>query len=285
MIERLSVHHAIERACAALAVSPSGYHAWKKRQTQPPSRRVRRDAVLSERIRTLHVQSRRTYGSPRIHAHLQQEGVACSRHKVAALMRSQGLRSLRGRRRRLQTTDSAHRLPVAPNRLDRAFTASAPNQSWVADVTYLPAVDGWLYLAVVIDLYSRKVVGWALAARFDTQLVCRALTDALATRAAPQLHHSDRGVQYASANYRQLLARHGIQSSMSRIGDCYDNAVVESFFATLKQEALRGLRFASLDAAERTLFHYIDGFYNRSRLHSHLGYLSPDAYEQARAHD
>jgi transposase InsO family protein len=169
---------------------------------------------------------------------------------------------------------------VASNLLDREFTATAPNQKWVADVTYIPAQHGWLYLAVVIDLFSRKVVGWAMAARFDSRLVCAAINDALSTRPAPKLHHSDRGVQYASLDYRQLLAKHTIQSSMSRIADCYDNAVVESFFATLKQEALHQTRFASLADAERTLFRYIDGYYNCTRLHSYLGYSSPNDFER-----
>jgi transposase InsO family protein len=280
MISQLPEQYTVERACTALMVSPSGYYAWKERQTQPPSPRMQRDQELTARIHTVYRQSRCTYGSPRIHAQLRQEGVRCSKHKVAAVMRKEVIRSLRGRRRRPQTTDSNHSLPVAKNLLDRDFTATDPNQKWVADVTYIPAQHGWLYLAVVIDLFSRKVVGWAMAARFDSRLVCAALNDALSTRPAPQLHHSDRGVQYASIDYREVLTEHKIQSSMSRIGDCYDNAVVESFFATLKQEALHNLRFVSLEDAELTLFGFIDGYYNCTRLHSYLDYSSPNDFER-----
>lgn len=282
----------LHNGCAALSVSPSGYRQWSKRTAQGPSLRQRQDAALTEHIVAIHAASGETYGSPRIHASLKQahkqadaQLFVCSKHRVARLMRQAGVRSQRAaKRRKVQTTDADHALPVAENHLARTFTATAPNQKWVADVTYIPTAAGWCFLAVILDLYSRKVVGWALASRFTQALVGRALTNALAVRRPPRLLHSDRGVQYCSESYQQALARAGIQCSMSRRANCYDNAVMESFFASLKTETrLAKGAFANPDQARRALFAYIEGFYNTRRLHSTLGYQSPDAFERATA--
>ncbi len=271
--------------CVALEVSLSGYRAWCRRKKQGPSQRQHQDALLTERIVAIDAESGGVYGGPRIHAALRQAGVACSKHRVARLMREAGVRSRRASKRRHgQTTDSNHSLPVAENLLARDFTATAPDQKWVADITYIPTQQGWCYLAVKLDLYSRKVVGWALSNRCDRELVIHALKNALEVRKPPQLLHSDRGVQYASRAYQQELKAAGIQCSMSRPGECHDNAVAESFFASLKGESLPTKRsFANLDEARRAIFAYIDGFYNRRRYHSTLGQCSPDAFEAAGA--
>jgi transposase InsO family protein len=276
----------IRNGCAALEVSESGYADWQQRQTQAPCLRAQADAALTEQITAIYTESGGSYGSPRIHAVLEdQDETHCSVHRVARLMRAAGLQSVRHRRRqRIQTTNSRHDLQVAPNHLDQDFTASAPDRKWVADTTYIATEAGWLFLAVVLDLYSRKVVGWATATRFNRELVCRALNNALVVRQAPHVLHTDRGVQYASDAHQQLLAEHGILGSMSRSGNCYDNAVVESFFSSLKSELdLTRRSFANPLEAERALFAYIEGFYNPHRLHSSLDYCSPDAFEQATA--
>lgn len=262
----------VRRLCRALAVSPSGYYAWRRRG---PSVRAQTDDRLRQRLRVAHAESRRCYGSPRLHQVLRQAGVHVSRKRVVRLMRADGLSARRRRRFRL-TTDSAHQLGVAPNHLHRAFSVPAPDRAWVADITYLDTADGWTYLAVVIDLYARCVVGWAVRTSLASDLVCAALHLALGRRRpAPGLiHHSDRGLQYASAVYQQLLTAHGVQCSMSHKGDCYDNAVAESFFSTLKTE-LATPRWRSHDAAYSAVAEYIDEFYNPRRLHSSAGYRSP----------
>jgi transposase InsO family protein len=236
---------------------------------------------LIEQIQQAHEQSRRTYGSPRIAAELKSRDVPVCENTVAKLMKQAGIR-VRPRRSFVpRTTDSAHDYPVAPNRLDRDFGASLPNRKWTCDITYVPTDEGWLYLAVVMDLFSRKIVGWSMQDHLRVELVGDALSMALANRkpAPGLLHHSDRGVQYASEDYQQLLVESGIQCSMSRRGDCYDNAVTESFFSGLKTELVNHQRYATRHEARLSLFDWIETFYNRRRLHSSLGYLSPEAFE------
>lgn len=273
--------HKVARLCRALSVSKSGYYAWRKRA---PSARARSDGEVLTRIRDAHTGSRRTYGSPRIHAELRAEGTRCSRKRVARLMREAGL-SARRPRRAVRTTDSRHDRPVAPNLLGRDFSAPAPDLRWAADITYIPTAEGWLYLAVILDLFSRRVVGHAAAATLATSLVVEALLLARGRRlpGAGLLHHSDRGSQYASEEYRARLAEAGAQASMSRRGDCYDNAAVESFFGTLKTELVHGRRYATRAEARSDIFEYIEVFYNRERRHSALGYLSPADYEARHA--
>lgn len=273
--------HRVARLCRALSVSKSGYYAWLRRE---PSARVGRDGELLERIREAHARSRRTYGSPRIHAELRAQGTHCSRKRVARLMREADL-SARRPRRAVSTTDSNHALPVAANLLGRDFSAEAPDRRWAADITYVPTAEGWLYLAVILDLFSRRVVGHACGATLATALVVEALAVACGRRqpVAGLLHHSDRGSQYASGEYQVRLAELGAQCSMSRRGDCYDNAAVESFFGTLKTELVHRRRYATRAAARADIFEYVEVFYNRERRHSALGYLSPAEYEARHA--
>ena len=275
--EQAAQHHSVERACAALRVSPSGYYAWQQRKALPCPRR-QADVRITDQIRAVHQAHHSCYGSPRIHAALRATGEQVSKHRVARLMREAGIQGRRSQRR-VGTTVVDPQAQVAANLLNRDFTAQAPNQKWVADVTYIATAQGWLYLAVVLDLFARKVVGWATSSRFDQELLIQALKMALETRPPPLLHHCDRGVQYTSLSYQQLLAKNKIQASMSRTAQPYDNAVMESFFATLKEEKLHHARYATYQQAESALLHYIEGFYNRTRLHSTLGYRSPDAYE------
>ena len=265
--------------CRVLEVSRSGLYAWRRRRARP-----RRDAELRARIRVIHAASRGTYGSPRVQAQLRNEHVRVGKRRVERLMREEGLRG-KVRRRFKRTTESDHALPVAPNTLDRCFTAPAPDRVWAADITYLPlAAGGVSYLAVLVDLYSRRVVGWAMAEHLRTELVLDALDAALGSREpAPNLiHHSDRGCQYASASYRTKLAGLGMQVSMSRVGDCYDNAVVESFFGTLKQELVNDAHWVTHAEARAAVHEYIEVFYNRRRLHSTLDYRSPADFEAER---
>jgi putative transposase len=264
--------------CRMLAVSASGYYTWRKR---PTSSRAEANAILVEQIGHIHQQSRQTYGSRRVVAALRAQGMACNRKRVVRLMQMAGLGGCDRRKHRPITTQSAHDQPVAANVLARDFSASAPNQKWVSDITYIDTAEGWLYLAGIEDVYSRKIVGWAMADHMETALVERALHMALGQRQpeAGLLHHSDRGSQYASDAYRALLAKHHIVVSMSRTGNCYDNAMKESFWATLKAECATR-PFATRTQARSTLFEYIEGFYNRQRLHSALGYCSPAQFEQ-----
>lgn len=265
--------------CATLDVSASGYYAWRQRA---PSAHAQADERLSERIAQVFAAGRGVYGSPRVHAVLHAEGLAVARKRVARLMHTQGLVAGRVRRRTPQTTDSQHDQPVAPNRLARAFGARVANEKWVADITAIPTTAGWLYLAAILDLYSRAVVGWAMDRRRDERLVLGALHMALVRRqpSAGLLHHSDRGSQYTSGSYQALLAQHGLVVSMSRRGNCYDNAVMESFFGTLKAEWLDRRPLAAPDETQRGLFEYIEVFYNRQRVHSSLAYQAPTAFEQ-----
>jgi len=277
--------HPIRRLCQVLGVSKAGYYAWHARQQQRPSPRAQADAALAQTIQQVHRQSQARYGSPRIHAELQATGVRCSRKRVARLMRQHQLAGKRRRRFRVVTTDARHAEPVAPNRLQRQFAVSTigwPDRVWAADYTFLPTRQGFLYLAVVLDLYSRRVVGWAMRHTQDHGLVLDALAMAVAQRQPrPGLvHHSDRGRQYASTAYQAQLAARGLHPSMSRVGDCWDNAVVESFFASLKTELVDGADWRTREEARQALFGYLEVWYNRQRRHSTLGYLSPAAFEQ-----
>lgn len=263
--------------CRVLAVSRSGYYEWRGRK---PSARAQANAQLSERIRELHDKEKRRPGSPRMTRRLQQSGMAVSENRVARLMKSMGLRAKSARRFKA-TTNSRHSLPVAPNRLEQRFDAAAPNEKWVGDITYIATDEGWLYLAVLLDLYSRKVVGWSMSERMTSTLVCDALKMALAHRQpeAGVIAHSDRGSQYCSHEYQQLLSAHGLVCSMSKKGDCYDNAAMESWNHSLKVEAIHGERFMTREAAKAEVFDYIEAYYNPTRLHSTLGYLSPMDFE------
>jgi putative transposase len=266
----------VRRLCGWLEVAPSGDYAWGKR---PPSERQRDDARLVERIREAHQTSRQTYGSPRITAELRDQGEDCNHKRVERLMRLHGIHAKQPRRF-ARTTDSQHDQPVAENVLNQQFEAEAPNRVWTADITYIDTAEGWLSLAVVMDLFSRRIVGWAMAEHMLTSLVEDALAMALEQRRPTNglLHHSDRGSQYASYDYQDRLTAAGIQPSMSRRGNCYDNAVQESFFGTLKGECASE-RYASRAAARTSLFEYIEAWYNRRRRHSALGYLSPEQFE------
>jgi transposase InsO family protein len=269
--------YAISTMCHVLEVAVSGYYAWLKR---PPSRRSQQNTGLGEHIVRIYHANRQVYGSPRIHAALRAEGQSCGKNRVARLMRALGL-SAKPRKHRTRTTDSHHEQPVAPNLLKREFTATAPNTKWVADITAIWTTEGWLYLAVVLDIYSRLVVGWAMDAHRDEALVEQAARMALAQRqpAPGLLHHSDRGSQYTATDYRELLDQYGIIMSMSGKGDCYDNALMESFFGTLKTECVDRQSFVSRSQARQVIFEYLEVFYNRQRLHSSLGYLSPVIFE------
>jgi putative transposase len=272
------IYH-ITTMCQVLEVSRAGFYKWR---AQPLSERVQADAVLAARIRAVHTGRQRSYGSPRVHRELRDLGVRCGEKRVARVMRQEGIRAIAPRRYRV-TTQSGHREPVAANQLARQFAVEAQpsvDAVWASDITYIPTREGWLYLAVILDLASRRVVGWAVRTRLDQELALGALRMALTHRGARGgLHHSDRGVQYASAAYRALLAKAQFTQSMSRVGDCWDNAVVESFFATLTKELLVDGLFESRAIANRELFQFIEIWYNRQRRHSSLGYRSPVAYE------
>ncbi len=270
----------VRTMCRVLEVSRAGYYAWRAR---PLAERVAADRVLAARIRAVHKDKKQRYGSPRIHRELRGEGIRCGKKRGERLMQQEGLRAKSARCYRV-TTQSEHREPIAPNHLARQFavaTIARPDRVWAADITYIPTREGWLYLAVILDLGSRRVVGWALRTRLDQQLALGALRMALAHRGAHGgLHHSDRGVQYASAAYRQLVRDAGLTASMSRTGDCWDNAVVESFFATLTKELLIDGIFDTRAAANRALFEFIEIWYNRQRRHSALGYRTPVEFEE-----
>ena len=260
--------------CRCLGVARSGFYAWQRR---PPSVRSRQDVQLLHRLRLVHAIHRRLYGRPRLHRALREAGFRISPKRVARLMRAAGLRA-EGRRAFRVTTDSTHGWPSAANHLRRRFAVAAPHQHWAADITALPTLRGWCYLAVLLDVGSRRVVGWAIRTSLETELVLAALHVALGTRPHPRLHHSDRGRQYASDAYRSLLETHGITVSMSRTGNCWDNAVVESFFSSLKAELVRTAEWTTPDDAEVAVASYLR-FYNQQRLHSALDYRSPAQYE------
>lgn len=263
--------------CRAVGVSKSGYYAWRER---PLSKRGRQDAALAEKIREIHERSRRTYGYPRVHAELRALGVRCGRRRVARLMRKAGLRGcMRGRKKR--TTRRDPRATPAPDLVKRDFAATAPDRLWTADITYVKTDEGFLYLAFVLDVYSRRIVGWSMASHLRTELVVDALEMAVWRRkpAAGLVHHSDRGTQYTALSFGKRLEEVGIVPSMGRTGSALDNAVSESFVATLKVELVHTCRFSTRQAARSAVFEYLEAFYNRRRLHSSLGYVSPESYE------
>ena len=275
-------HHqafSIQRMCAVLGVARSGYYAWRQRGGKPSPRR-RQQVITDQRVALAFQQQKGRSGAPRLTHDLNDAGVAISRNTVAASLRRQNLRAKAARKYKA-TTNSRHGLPVAPNLLKQDFAAEAPNQKWVGDITYLATGEGWLYLAVLIDLYSRKVIGWAMSERMTADLVGDALQMALWSRKMPKgvIVHSDRGSQYCSTLYQSLLTRHELQCSMSAKGNCYDNACAESFFHSLKVEAIHGERFETREAMRRQVFEYIELDYNRQRRHSAIGMISPEALE------
>jgi putative transposase len=278
-IEQHRITWPVTVMCDVLDVSPGGFYSWRSRPAS--EQQLRRDALLVE-IRAVHAEVKERYGSPRIHAELEAKGVPCCVNTVAKLMHDNDIRAKTARKFR-NTTDSNHPLPVADNLLDRQFEAQGPNERWVADITYIATREGWLYLAVVEDLYSRMVVGWSMAEHMQSRLVVDALEMAVARRLPQEglLAHSDRGSQYASEHYQRLLGKHGIECSMSEVAQCWDNAPAESFFATLKKELVHHEDYQSRAEARASIFEYIETFYNPKRRHSSLGYLSPAEYEQA----
>ena len=282
MINQHEGQYAIERMCSALGVSESGYYAWRKRE---PSVHEQEDRRILAAIRRIHQDSRGLYGSPRIHRMLRREGIYCSRKRVARLMREHGIYSRRRPKRHIKTTDSQHDRPVAPNVLQRDFSATSPNQKWVGDILGLWTQEGWLYLAALLDTFSRMIVGWAMSAYRDEALVTMALQMALARRVLPDedeiVHHTDRGSQYTAHDYQSILASLGIQVSMCGKADPYDNAMMESFFSTLRSECTDLQRFNTHSEARLAVFDFIEVFYNRQRLHSSLDYLSPAEFEDA----
>lgn len=268
--------------CDALGVSRSGFFAWLSRS---PSARAKADDAIAARVRASYIQSDRTYGARRVWRDVLAEGVSCGLHRIEKLMRLQAFRA-RPRRRRLPSdTGVRSTAAVAPNTLDRRFEATAPNRKWVADFTYIWTAEGWLYVAAVIDLYSRRVVGWSMSAEMTSDLVTNALMMALWRRGKSDalLHHSDRGSQYTSEAFQRLMAGHGVTCSMSRAGNCWDNAAMESFFSSLKTERTARKTYRTRDEARADVFDYIECFYNPRRRHSTLGYLSPIAFEEEEA--
>jgi transposase InsO family protein len=271
------VQYPVKRMCQVLAVGRSGYYAWRHRS---PSTREQANRALLALIAAEHQRSRKTYGSPRLHVVLRRKGVVCGHNRVARLMRLNRIVALTQRKYHPVTTQRQPGAEPAPNRLNQEFSATAPNQKWVSDFTYIPTREGWLYLAVVLDLYSRKVIGWSMSQIMDTTLVETALRMALRERRPPAglLHHSDQGSQYTSTPYRNCLITAMAQLSMSGVGNCYDNAVIESFFGTLKTECVTA-PFTTCAQARTTIFEYLEVWYNRQRLHSTLGYHSPVDFE------
>lgn len=281
LIDAAKKEFPVQRLCKVLGVSPSGYFAWKER---PACHRQRHDMVLLAHVRSAFAISNETYGSPRMVHELRDAGLAIGRRRVVRLMRENGMKA-RQRRRVKRTTDSLHAFPVAPNLLDQDFTASGPNQKWGADISYVWTREGWLYLAVVIDLFARRVIGWATSNRLHTELALSALRRAITVRrpAAGLIHHADRGSQYCSLDYQAELRRHGIRISMSGKGNCFDNAMVETFFKTLKAELVWRTIFQSRADATAAIGRYIDGFYNPVRRHSALAFTSPLQFERQAA--
>lgn len=278
LIEAEKAHFPVTVLCEVLEVSRSGFYAW---QNRPPSARATEDARLAGEIAAAHGKSGERYGSPRIHRALRKKGVRVGEKRVARLMREKGLEGRRKRRFK-RTTDSKHTSPIAPNLLKRDFEPAGPNQAWAGDVTYIATGEGWFYLAVLLDLFSRRIVGWAMSSSNDTALALDALRHAVCCRRvipAGLVHHTDRGSPYASDDYRDELASFGMVQSMSRKGDCWDNAVSESFFATLRAELVDHETYATARAAESSIGTFIDRFYNFERLHSHLDYVSPVEFE------
>ena len=276
--EHLSPQFPVDVCCEVLEVSRAGYYA---RRERPASARAKRRQELTRKVKAVHEQNRGVYGSPRVFQVLKARGESVCENTVAKVMNEQGIRAKGKKKFVPRTTDSRHQRPVADNVLDRQFRTPMPDRTWAVDITYVPTDEGWLYLAGVIDLCSRRIVGWSMAEHMRTELVSDALSMALARRSPGEglLHHSDRGVQYASEDYQHLLQSHGIACSMSGKGDCWDNAVMESFWATLKTELVNHERYETREQARASIFGYIEVFYNRQRLHSSLGYLSPEQFE------
>ena len=281
LVQAEKAEYPVTILCRVLQIARSGYYAWARRGV---SARARADEELTGRIARIHAESRQTYGAPRVHAALRAGGVRCGSRRVARLMRVAGLVG-RYRRRRARTTVADPRQVPAPNLVARDFAAPAPDRLWIGDITYIATWEGWLYLAVLLDVHSRRVVGWAMADHLRADLALDALAMALTARrpAAGLVHHTDRGCQYTAEAYRDALAARGITVSMSRAGDCYDNAMTESFFATLKGELIDARPWPTRRAARQAVFEWLEIFYNRQRLHSALGYLSPVAFEEALA--
>lgn len=275
-----SAQFSISLMCRVLQVSPSGYYAWRGRV---PGRRAAQNELLDVAVRAIFKESGETYGSPRICRDLRLLGNSCGVNRIARLMHQAGLKA-RNPRRFMVTTDSEHDLPIAGNILNRQFEVAAPNLVWVSDITYVPTVQGWLYLTTVMDLFSRRIIGWALSNSLHAEHVVKALEMGLNRRAGENLQgllfHSDRGSQYASDEFRQVLSNNSITQSMSRRGNCWDNAPAESFFSTLKVERIHRRRYLTVEQARVDIFHYIEVFYNRKRSHSMLGYMSPLEFER-----
>ena len=269
---------AVSTMCRLLQVSRSGFYAWRRR---PESRRTREDRSLLARIEAIHRENREAYGTVKTWKALRAQGVPCGRHRVARIRKQAGIEARRKRRFRV-TTQCRHSFPIADNVLARCFAVDAPDRVWVGDITFIPTQAGWLYLAVLLDLYARRVVGWAMSHYIDSNLVTEALCMALQRRRPHTglIHHTDQGRQYAAGSYRQRLLDHGIAPSMSRKGDCFDNACAESFISTLKNELVHHVQFKTREEARTAIFEYIEVFYNRQRLHQTLGYLSPAEFER-----
>jgi putative transposase len=279
LVDAEKASYPVAALCRMLGVSKGGYYAWRGR---PSSKRSREDITLTEKIREVHRRSRETYGSPRVHAELRAMGVRCGRRRVARLMRAAGLRgSMRGKKRRITRRDP--QAAPAPDLLGRDFVGAQPNRVWLADITYVPTQEGFLYLAFILDTHSRRIVGWSMASHMRTELVVDALQMAVWRRkpSAGLVHHSDRGVQYTAISFGKRLEEVGIVPSMGRTGTALDNAMAESFIATLKTELVHRQRFPDREVARSAIFEYLEGFYNRHRLHSALSYQSPMSYEEA----
>ena len=267
--------------CQVMAVATSGYYDWRNR---PESKQVRLNRVLDTHIHQVFHHHKQRYGVPRVTQELQDQGIRCSVNRVSRRMRSLGLKGIQAKKFK-RTTDSAHDKPTAPDLINRDFTAKAPNQKWVSDLTYIWTDQGWLYLAVIMDLYSRAIIGWSMGKRMTQQLICDGLTMALFNRGFPRevIIHSDRGSQYCSRAYQALVKAMGLRCSMGRTGSCYDNAAMESFFHSLKVELIHRERYNSRQQAKRAIFEYIEVYYNRQRKHSAIGYQAPMLFEQKRA--
>jgi putative transposase len=280
-LRQLASDFPVRVLCEVLGVSASGYYDWLDRE---PSATHKRRQALGDKIAVIHAAVKRRYGSPRMHQELLATNHTCSRNTVAKIMKSLGIQAISHRKFRVQTTDSNHGLPIAANHVAQEFTASRPNELWLSDMTYIPTQEGWLYLAVVEDLYSRRVVGWSMGPTMESRLVVDALAMAVRGRCpgAKLMAHSDRGGPYASEHYQRELAKHGITCSMSRRGNCYDNAPMESFFASLKKELCHHEDYATIEQAKASIFEYIEVFYNRQRRHSSLGYVAPAEFENSK---
>ena len=278
MINRLGNEHPVSELCELLGVARSGYYLWLERKQ---TMRSAQNRFLSQQIKAVFSEHRGTYGSRRVTQVLRRQGQCCNHKRVERLMREQGLKGRTGRRRKVRTTNSIHDQPIAPNLLLDRVAPSQVDEVWVADITYIPTAEGWLFLAAVMDLYSRQIIGWSLWDSLAADIALQALARAWVHRGRPRgvIHHSDRGIQYASRNYREELRRKGLVASMSRKGNCYDNAAMEAFWSTLKRESLGESQQWSKDRVRRELFEYIEATYNRKRLHSSLGYRSPLEFE------